>query len=90
MIWVPGERGRDITDDHIDALARFTRPGVVFVGRPFVGEGSDGGKELRNYWAIKRILGEERDARGGRMRVIDGMLVNIFDHLHLCLRDCSS
>lgn len=71
-IWVPGERGRDITDDHIDALARFARPGVVFVGRPFVPEGSDGEKELKNYRDIKEILSKTTDARGRAIQTIDG------------------
>lgn len=34
MIWVPGVRGRDITDDHIDATSRFIEPGVVMVQVP--------------------------------------------------------
>ncbi|MEM9485937.1 MAG: agmatine deiminase family protein [Cyanobacteria bacterium P01_F01_bin.116] len=29
IIWLPGIRGRDITDGHIDFYARFVRPGVV-------------------------------------------------------------
>lgn len=29
IIWLPGIRGRDITDGHIDFYARFIRPGVV-------------------------------------------------------------
>ena len=29
IIWLPGIRGRDITDGHIDFYARFARPGVV-------------------------------------------------------------
>ena len=31
MIWAPGIKGADITDYHIDALARFTRPGQVLI-----------------------------------------------------------
>lgn len=31
MIWAPGLRGKDITDDHIDSLARFTGPGRIVV-----------------------------------------------------------
>ena len=29
MIWAPGIAGKDITDYHIDALARFVGPGKV-------------------------------------------------------------
>jgi agmatine deiminase len=32
MIWAPGIKGKDITDYHIDALARFVGPGKVLVG----------------------------------------------------------
>ena len=29
IVWLPGIRGRDITDAHVDFYARFVRPGVV-------------------------------------------------------------
>lgn len=31
MIWAPGIKGEDITDYHIDALARFTAPGQMLI-----------------------------------------------------------
>jgi agmatine deiminase len=31
MIWAPGVKGKDITDYHIDALARFVAPGKVLI-----------------------------------------------------------
>ncbi|WP_415920824.1 agmatine deiminase family protein [Tateyamaria sp. SN6-1] len=34
MIWSPGLRGQDITDYHIDSLARFTGPGRVLINLP--------------------------------------------------------
>lgn len=34
MIWAPGVWGEDITDYHIDSLARFTGPGRVLVNLP--------------------------------------------------------
>lgn len=34
IIWAPGVKGADITDYHIDALARFVRPGVVLIQLP--------------------------------------------------------
>lgn len=34
MIWSPGLRGQDITDYHIDSLARFTGPGRVLMSLP--------------------------------------------------------
>lgn len=34
MLWAPGVRGEDITDYHIDSLARFTGPGRVLINLP--------------------------------------------------------
>lgn len=34
MIWAPGVKGEDIADYHIDALARFVKPGVVVIQMP--------------------------------------------------------
>jgi agmatine deiminase len=34
MIWAPGMKGADITDYHIDALARFVSPGKVLIQLP--------------------------------------------------------
>lgn len=34
VIWAPGVKDADITDYHIDSLARFVRPGVVLVQLP--------------------------------------------------------
>lgn len=34
FIWVPGVKDFDITDYHIDILARFTEPGVVVISKP--------------------------------------------------------
>lgn len=34
MIWAPGVKDKDITDYHIDALARFTAPGTILIQLP--------------------------------------------------------
>lgn len=41
MIWSPGVYGEDITDYHIDSLARFTSPGRVLVNLPDTPDMSD-------------------------------------------------
>jgi len=41
MIWSPGVRGQDITDYHIDALARFTGPGEILIQLPDAPDMSD-------------------------------------------------
>lgn len=66
MIWVPGLRGHDITDDHIDGLARFTRGAGVVVDQPANSRATDA-------WAVSerqalRILRRSADAAGRRLR----------------------
>ncbi|KAF4972240.1 hypothetical protein FSARC_1137 [Fusarium sarcochroum] len=34
FLWLAGEAGKETTDCHIDALARFIRPGVVILSKP--------------------------------------------------------
>ncbi|WP_420397625.1 agmatine deiminase family protein [Nioella sp.] len=41
MIWAPGLRGQDITDYHIDSLARFTGPNRVLINLPDEPDESD-------------------------------------------------
>lgn len=68
MIWVPGLRDRDITDDHIDATSRFVRPGVVMVQRPPSARTDVWAEDARAQLAI---LSKTRDARGRAIRVIE-------------------
>ncbi len=68
MIWVPGLRGKDITDNHIDATSRFVKPGVVMVQVP--------PRSRDDIWAHDareqlRILSRSKDARGRRLTVIE-------------------
>ncbi len=67
MIWLPGIRDRDITDDHVDATSRFVRPGVVMVQVP--------PDSRTDVWAAdarlqREILSGSVDARGRRLRVV--------------------
>lgn len=41
MIWSTGVRGKDITDYHIDSLARFTGPGRVLINLPDTPDNND-------------------------------------------------
>jgi agmatine deiminase len=66
MIWVPGLKGHDITDDHIDSLARFTRAAGVIVDQPADPDATD-------VWAVSErqaltILRRSRDASGRLLR----------------------
>ncbi|MEV6723717.1 agmatine deiminase family protein [Streptomyces xanthochromogenes] len=67
MIWVPGVRGRDITDNHIDVTSRFVRPGVVMVQLPPDDRNDVWARDAREQFAI---LSAATDARGRRLRVI--------------------
>ncbi|GGU98500.1 porphyromonas-type peptidyl-arginine deiminase [Streptomyces litmocidini] len=68
VIWVPGLAGQDITDCHIDCLARFVAPGQVILDRP--GPGTDS-KWVAVYDETKRILLGATDAQGRRLTVTE-------------------
>ncbi len=68
MIWVPGLRGKDITDDHIDATSRFVKPGVVMVQVPPRSRDDAWAKDARQQ---RRILSRSKDAKGRRLKVIE-------------------
>ncbi|MFE7180901.1 agmatine deiminase family protein [Streptomyces erythrochromogenes] len=68
VIWVPGLAGQDITDCHIDCLARFTAPGRVILDRPGVGADR---KWVAVYEETRRILEGATDARGRRLAVTE-------------------
>ncbi|MGW2547125.1 agmatine deiminase family protein, partial [Kitasatospora sp. NPDC001574] len=68
VIWVPGLAGQDITDCHIDCLARFTAPGKVILDQP--GPGTDD-RWVAVYNETKRLLHAATDARGRRLQVTE-------------------
>ena len=68
MIWAPGIAGKDITDFHIDALARFVAPGKVLVQ---LGDEIDSD----DPWSVSGhetlgILQQATDARGKKLEII--------------------
>ena len=68
IIWAPRVKGKDITDYHIDALARFVSPGSVLIQ---IGDEID----REDPWSIAAfetlsILEKARDARGQRLDII--------------------
>ncbi|WP_327257025.1 agmatine deiminase family protein [Streptomyces sp. NBC_01244] len=68
VIWVPGLAGQDITDCHIDCLARFTAPGKVILDKP--GRGADG-KWIAVYEETARILRSATDAQGRALAITE-------------------
>ncbi|HEY1174824.1 MAG TPA: agmatine deiminase family protein [Phytomonospora sp.] len=69
VIWVDGVRDHDITDFHIDALARFARPGVVVMSTP--GEQAPSDVWTTAYDQARAVLTEAVDARGDRLELVD-------------------
>lgn len=68
MIWAPGVKGADITDFHIDALARFIRPGLVLIQLPEKVDTTD-------PWSLSAfethsILRNATDAKERRLRIV--------------------
>ncbi len=68
VIWAPGIAGNDITDYHIDALARFVAPGRVLIQLPDKPSASD-------PWSVTafetyEILKNARDADGRKLELI--------------------
>ncbi len=68
MIWAPGIIGADITDYHIDALARFVKPGQVLIQ---MGEEID----PSDPWSVSAfethdILAEATDAEGNKLELV--------------------
>ena len=67
VIWLPGVRGQDITDGHIDGSIRVVRPGLLMTGG-FPGDSSDWGLALEESRAI---LARETDAKGRTFTLVD-------------------
>ncbi|MFI9163161.1 agmatine/peptidylarginine deiminase [Kitasatospora aureofaciens] len=67
MIWLPGIKGKDITDDHVDVTSRFVRPGVVMVQLPPADRNDAWARDAREQFAV---LSAATDARGRRLHVI--------------------
>ncbi|KAL7813731.1 putative agmatine deiminase [Trichoderma gracile] len=68
FIWIPGRPGLDSTDCHIDALARFVRPGVVLVSKANETKPTD--------WTVVyeeslEILSSATDAKGRPFEILE-------------------
>ena len=68
IIWLKGAKDADITDCHIDALARFVSPGTVLLSKP---DPSRPRAWTNVYEDARQILMNEHDAQGRSLRVID-------------------
>lgn len=68
MIWAPGVTGLDITDDHIDALARFVHPAAVLFQMPFAEDRDPFSVSARETLSI---LQKSRNTQGQALQVIE-------------------
>ena len=68
FIWLPGVKGYDITDYHIDALARFVSPGVVLLSKPGPNAHTIA---VDVYHTSRAILSSAKDARGCSLTIYD-------------------
>lgn len=77
FVWLPGIVGEDITDDHIDAVARFIKPGVVLLRKPHP---SAPHSMQRSYKENIAILSKARDARGRTLTIheVDECNIELF------------
>ncbi|CEJ91556.1 hypothetical protein VHEMI07258 [[Torrubiella] hemipterigena] len=69
VIWVPGRKGLDITDTHIDGLARFIAPGKVILSRPSTVSAGDPFSEI--YEEAREILSNATDASGRKLEITE-------------------
>ncbi|ATY60684.1 peptidylarginine deiminase-like enzyme [Cordyceps militaris] len=68
VIWIPGKSGADAKDCHIDALARFARPGVVLLSK--ANEVTPGDRTTVYEEALE-ILQTETDTKGRPMEILE-------------------
>lgn len=66
VIWVPGVRGLDITDGHIDGSLRFVKPGLL-IASSVTGDTSEWGIAHAEALAI---LARSKDARGRSFEIV--------------------
>ncbi|MER5948488.1 agmatine deiminase family protein [Streptomyces sp. NPDC001904] len=69
VIWVDGVKGHDITDYHIDALARFSEPGLVVMSTP--PEDAPEDVWTKAYDQAHSVLKKARDARGKSLEIVE-------------------
>ncbi|EGX88547.1 Agmatine deiminase [Cordyceps militaris CM01] len=68
ILWVPGRRGLEVTDGHIDGIARFVAPGHVLLSRP---SALDGSVWTAIYKEAYDVLRNATDARGRRLQITE-------------------
>jgi agmatine deiminase len=67
VIWIPGVRGQEITDGHIDGSMRIVRPGLLLASA-YPGDRSEWGRARDDAYAILRAA---KDARGRPFEIVE-------------------
>lgn len=92
VIWLPGMRGEDITDGHIDMLARFIKPGLILVELMPDGDLSDEArraeKAVTQLNASTDVLGRKFDVvtirRSSTTRSLRSHMFNGYVNYYVC------
>ncbi|MFB7617861.1 agmatine/peptidylarginine deiminase [Kitasatospora sp. NPDC056181] len=69
VVWLAGVKGKDITDAHVDCLARFVAPGVVLLDQAFPGTPPDVWSRAADQ--ARTALKNATDARGRKLEVVE-------------------
>ncbi|MFD7452866.1 agmatine deiminase family protein [Kitasatospora sp. NPDC059827] len=68
VIWLAGLAGQDITDSHIDCVARFSAPGRVILDKPGPGSAP---LWVDVYQQAKQVLQSATDAKGRPLTIVE-------------------
>lgn len=84
VVWFRGVRGQDVTDCHVDALARFRGPGEIILSRPHPAADRI---SIDVYNDAKQVLQSATDARGRRFQIheVEEANLTLFDGYDLVL-----
>jgi agmatine deiminase len=69
MIWIDGLAGRDITDGHIDTLARFVNPSTIIIDKPAFNDPADPWVAVAAR--TRQQIQQARTATGGRYTIVE-------------------
>ncbi len=69
MVWIDGLAGHDITDGHIDTLARFVNPTTIVVDKPAINDPAD--LWFKVAARTRHQIQQARTDSGGRYKIVE-------------------